>query len=110
MKTIEENNRLIAEFMGFEIIDRPYGNGFVTLSETEICDVDDLLYHTSWDWLMPVVDKINSLNGGEFNTVIISNACRIYSDKNTYNEIIEANSTIEATYKSILKLIEWYNK
>ena len=49
-----EDNRLIAEFMGAIFDD----NGM-----TRICDkggrVSDLnlQYHTSWDWLMPVVSK-----------------------------------------------------
>ena len=49
------DNKLIAEFMGLEVLYRPNSNGFIELSDTELCDVDDLEYHTSWDWLMPVV-------------------------------------------------------
>ena len=49
------DNKLIAEFMGMEHCYRPYGDGFIELSATELCDVDDLRYHISWDWLMPVV-------------------------------------------------------
>ena len=52
-----KDNKLIAEFMEHEILYRPYSKGFIQLSETEVCDVDDLKYHTSWDWLMPVIDK-----------------------------------------------------
>ena len=55
---MKENN-LIAEFMGYEVLYRPYSNGFIELSETELCDVDDLQYHESWDWLMPVSQKID---------------------------------------------------
>jgi len=55
---MESNNKLIAEFMGYEIIFRPNSNGFIEISDTELCDVDDLEYHTSWDWLMPVIEKI----------------------------------------------------
>jgi len=50
-------NKLIAEFMGLEVLYRPNSNGFIEISDTELCDVDDLIYHTSWDWLMPVVSK-----------------------------------------------------
>ena len=38
------NNRLIAEFMGAE------GH-----------PLDQMKYHTSWDWLMPVIEKIETL-------------------------------------------------
>jgi hypothetical protein len=32
----QENNQLIAEFMGYEIIYRPYSNGFIEISDTEL--------------------------------------------------------------------------
>jgi len=56
-----KDNKQIAEFMGYEVLYRPNSNGFIELSETELCDVDDLQYHTSWDWLMPVVYKIEDI-------------------------------------------------
>ena len=39
-----KDNKLIAEFMEVD--------GFLSLSQME--------YHTSWDWLMPVIEKIGS--------------------------------------------------
>ncbi len=44
-----ENNKLIAEFMGVDQVD------IDTWLETN----SNLHYHTSWDWLMPVIKKIN---------------------------------------------------
>lgn len=52
-----KDNKLIAEFMGYEVLYRPNSNGFIELSETELCDVDDLQYHKDWNWLMDVVHK-----------------------------------------------------
>jgi hypothetical protein len=43
-----ENNKLIAEFMGIDQVD------IDTWLETN----SNLHYHTSWDWLMPVIEKI----------------------------------------------------
>tara|TARA_R110000824_G_scaffold46889_1_gene134264 strand:- start:296 stop:721 length:426 start_codon:yes stop_codon:yes gene_type:complete len=51
------DNKLIAEFMGYEL----EGEFWVATMSKE----DDtflgrhLLFHTSWDWLMPVVEAIN---------------------------------------------------
>mgnify|MGYP003120615090 FL=1 len=55
---IMKENKLIAEFMGLEVLYRPNSNGFIEISDTELCDVDDLEYHTSWNWLMPIIEKI----------------------------------------------------
>ena len=53
---MEKDNKLIAEFMqkgseGFGLYD--YNGKHYKLYE--------LKYHTSWDWLMPVIEKIESL-------------------------------------------------
>ena len=50
-------NKLIAEFMGDTL---PLNTEMMGLSESDIQDLENLKYNTSWDWLMPVVDKINS--------------------------------------------------
>ena len=50
------NNKLIAEFMGLNYInglDKFYSCGF---------EVGKLNYHISWDWLMPVISKINEVS------------------------------------------------
>lgn len=57
MKTIE-NNKLIAEFMGYQI---NYGfNKDGVLFHGVHVSADKLLYATNWDWLMPVVEKIET--------------------------------------------------
>ena len=82
-------NKLIAEFMGHEILYRPYSNGFIELSETQLCDVDDLLYHKSWDWLMPVVDMCYQ-NGAEGNDIgDITHALLDFNLEATYNAVVE---------------------
>ena len=50
-----KENKLIAEFMGFYRTEKGYimggfGDGTFGLAE-------ELHFHTSWDWLMPVVSK-----------------------------------------------------
>jgi hypothetical protein len=63
-----ENNKLIAEFMGIEEAYNPNGNDWVlktttpdTYGDTDIlesCKCNELQYHSSWDWLMPVVRNV----------------------------------------------------
>jgi len=52
------NNKLIAEFMGLVVSDR---DNYTSELHTNV-DAD-LKYHTSWDWLIPVVKKINKSSG-----------------------------------------------
>jgi len=53
-----ENNRLIAEFMGVVFHDDE--NQYYNADGLHIGNT--LQYHTSWDWLMPVVRKIENEN------------------------------------------------
>ena len=55
---MENSNRLIAEFMGLK---EHKGSYYLPLynSGDWVSDVE-LDYHTSWDWLMPVVKRIVS--------------------------------------------------
>lgn len=64
---IIEGNKLIAEFMEYTIGNLQgwvSGNNFCSYKKEngEIVNpvkVENLKYHSSWDWLMPVVAKIN---------------------------------------------------
>lgn len=108
------NNSIIARFMGgltepFELPQhgtiRPNGD-----FKTEFT-IEQLKYHKSWDWLMPVVEKIESL-GYEF--IIIESRCKI--NNNTDHSIEELfyietiGSKINATYEAVVAFINEYNK
>ena len=99
-------NKLIAEFMGHEILYRPYSNGFIELSDTQLCDVDDLLYHRSWDWLMLVVRKCGDIRQ-EIKKGNIPTDVEDYWD-----EFLEGlqDADLEYTYNSIVEFIIWYNQ
>ncbi len=79
---MEKDNKLIAEFMG---------NG----KEYEI-DINTKTlksYHTSWDWLMPVVQKIGDeyLNTpfDETYSHLTEQYENIWTLKDTYNAVVE---------------------
>lgn len=127
MSTIE-NNKLIAEFMGFKTCitrsqegkkyDYNLPNGFELIKEVETtiesnwcevleeqdyCFIEDLKFHTSWDWLMPVVHKI--VADYEFNEQ------EELSD-NEYRESlmdIVPFGIISDVYESVVEFIKWYN-
>ena len=56
----QEANKLIAEFMGMEYSNeeyyRPLYNSGSWINE------DELLFHESWDWLMPVITKLKNID------------------------------------------------
>tara|TARA_S200002703_G_scaffold1563_1_gene2710 strand:+ start:535 stop:861 length:327 start_codon:yes stop_codon:yes gene_type:complete len=55
--TTQEANKLIAEFMGLVVSDR---DNYTSELHTNV-DAD-LKYHTSWDWLMPVISKVKNID------------------------------------------------
>ncbi len=119
MTTTENNNKLIAEFMGYEIIYRPNSNGFIEISDTELCDVDDLEYHKSWDWLMPVVEKIEeitiednnmTIKSHRFLVEIVLGSCEIYDSVSS--SVVgsgDYGNKLDSTYNAVVEFIKWYN-
>ncbi len=103
--TLEENNKIIAEFMGLSknrhLYESPISGKYIEV----------LKYDTSWNWLMEVVEKIESLPNGRFKIEIYNNICRIY-DHEEFDEIVELSekTKIEATYNACVEFINWYNQ
>jgi len=100
-------NKLIAEFMG-KLSEDGYRVTFpISNNESRINYVGDLKYHTSWDWLMPVVEKIENF-GYEF--IIAESRC--YVKHNTDHSIEELfhietiGSKIDTTYKAVVEFIQ----
>lgn len=95
MNTLE-GNKMIAEFM------QP-------LFATDISE-----YHTSWDWLMPVVEKIEKDHATDFEVIIYSSSCHIHKwnpTKQDYDTFISGvGKKIDAVYSAVIQFIQWYNK
>lgn len=112
-KEIIEGNKLIAEFMGAEksfygdymifTIDNPQYTGKINHS--------DIKYHTSWDWLMPVVEKIEE-NGCQIEIELYS--CYVINSEKLLDEMnilfqAHCDSKIKAVYEVVVSYIRWYN-
>lgn len=106
-KDIQEGNKLIAEFMGGKYDANEYWWVLPNINTMV------LEYHTSWDWLMPVVEKIPTLNPDKgrlwFEFEISRCHCRIYTniDEEWKNN---GSTTLEATWKTVNDFLTWYNQ
>ena len=91
------NNKLIAEFMGCTNPFNEIHDATLYKVEQGTFEFDELQYHTSWDWLMPVVEKClemhNNLIDGrdviDTSYSSIAQALQVVSLKETYQAIVE---------------------
>jgi hypothetical protein len=117
--TILENNKLIAEFMGFvEGVDvpvwdvMPYVRELKDIATGIPCSVpitEYLAFDTSYDWLMPVIEKIVDINDNVF-WIIIGGDNEVGFNNNTGSRNEINYNGIESTYQKVVEFIKWYNK
>lgn len=110
MKTTEEKNRMIAEFMGH--VRSGFNGELVFNTETrEEFEVEQLKYHTSWDWLMPVVEKIESIGYNVNIRRLKTSIHPILEDKELFGFVCgDVSKKLDITYDTIVQFIEWYNE
>lgn len=134
---MEENNKIIAEFMGYKIENKKYQSlhfhssnesdwvweegEIVTLNGSEVSDesqepyfsLEDLPFNSDWNWLMEVVEKIEK----EFCSTNI----HYYSQKQIYSvdfsgfnikyeESEYGDDKLRILYEAVVKFINFYNK
>jgi hypothetical protein len=132
-----ENNKLIAEFMGFQETSIGWYDAEECLLFEKDNTFDTLKFDTDWNWIMKVIEKIESLDYS-INMKYLSCYGGIISNKN-YNSINnhievayvgsipnkyvsnpptaqnpmyvkEFNCPKEALYNLIVRFIKWYNE
>jgi len=136
---IVENNKLIAEFMGSELettckyndheddVPKPHYryDNFTKKMMQHYCvrmgnighfvTPEGMKFNKSWDWLIPVVEKIGNLDF-HAQVIISNNCCKISTNRNTTNdplyfELLKTNENkIEAVYEAVIEFIKWYNE
>ena len=121
MKNILENNKLLAEFLGeikqpFEFPQFGYINSMGDWKDTFFDN--QLKFHSNWNWLMSVVEKIHSMQSyGVFinpNGTYIQDEedkviCMTFKNEEVNGEII-SSSNIEATFNCCAEFVKWYNE
>ena len=88
-----ENNKIIAEFMKWDILnDMTYSKA----TKGKWIELDKLKFHSDWNWLMEVVEKIAPLiSESEFKYRI-------------GNDLLSVNK--EGVYNACVEFIKWYNE
>lgn len=113
--SIEQQNRIIGEFMGGtypiqSVSDWIYFDPitFADMSGTFGCYIPSLRFDTSWSWLMPVGEKIFNW----LQTEVKKRPPHICTE----GDLIEVDITCaireynkEEAHKHIVRWIEWYN-
>ena len=94
-----ENNKLIAEFMDVNLIEGQLGD-----------------YHNSWDWLMPVVERIRGLEEGmlvERIDIMPNDGVAIHYSHPPKMIVVDTSkrvNTLNATYQAVVEFIKQLNK
>ena len=100
-----KDNKLIAEFMGVDYVD----------IDTYLESNKELQYHASWDWLMPVVEKIEDIECKETSTDLVG--YHLYDIEIRQNVTTIHGTNIEETvgdklfntYQAVVEFIKEYN-
>ena len=104
------SNKLIAEFMGMTYGDPNDDSVMIqtTPQGNEVVPIESMEYHTSWDWLMPVVEKIESLRDPNGNAYRFSiDMCNAQIEGTTI-EVLGGAYKLDTVYKAVVQFIKNY--
>ena len=130
-----EGNKMIAEFMGWKFIykgkdykvwnpdfkseeQHPNDWVFATWIKDDFEEYMSriLRYHLSWDWLMPVIEKLNTNHAIIFEyTISLIPICKVmFVPKNDIHLHFVSNESnnitgLEAVFSQVVKFLKWHN-
>ena len=105
-----ENNKIIAEFMGVSK-SKIDANGQVLNFENSKYNT----YNSDWNWLMEVVEKIESISFGEDNFINVTIGCGFNCTiQDAHGKLFKLSTwehtKIKTVYNTCLEFIKWYNE
>jgi hypothetical protein len=127
---MKENDILLADFVEWKKYETfsyftPFYQNYLSrdgLADTSIFHQNSLKFNSSWDWLMIVVEKIESIKDehhGYFGVYINSNSCSIQGTNlktdvkqipPIYYSNFVLNNKLQATYQAVVEFVKWYNE
>ena len=106
---VHESNKLIVWFskeQEMDVVYLPqhgrYINNYGQIEYKDCFDLEELKYHYSWDWLMPIIHKIEYISRKD---EFLYNSREYKKIKNTI-----ATFNLEPTYFAVAKFIKMYKK
>ena len=127
---MEENNKIIAEFMRLNKTKMFFNlkSGNYVKKETDDCDIKavdvylknnkpitNFYYHSDWNWLMEVVEKIESISFEEDNFINVTIGCGFdCTIQDAHGKLFELSTwehtKIKTVYNACVEFIKWYNE
>lgn len=98
---------MIAEFMGLKPLASDPSNFFLDPITNSYIYTKTMSYSSSWEWLMPVVNKIKSIDD---SFTILEVGIYDIVENDEIPEISHYEYDICDTYSAVVKFIEWYNE
>ena len=128
-----ENNKIIAEFMGLEITknkvivpemfqveEHPFHllkwiDDFREVDNLPPNSLNNLHFHSDWNWLMEVVEKIESISFEEDNFINVTIGCGFdCTIQDAHGKLFELSTCehtkIKTVYNACIEFIKWYNE
>lgn len=113
---ILEGNRLIAEFEGMKLVhDDPiaYPDGYMFSEEDGAHELKNMKYHNDWNWLMPVIEKIEAMGYISCIELLHHGEHRVFFNSiETLQPVgngARGSTKIEAVYLTVLDFIKTTN-
>lgn len=124
---IEQKNACFAQFMGGNRVLHPDQKYFPEEHYGYVChkgkwwNENNLQYHSSWEWLMPVVEKIESIENKRFGVCIDALDTMIMDYKVQEDEgeriVVQTDiypdngdTKISITHEAVYQFIQWLNQ
>lgn len=138
IESLENSNKLFAEFMGLKVISKKdFEHNAESFNVNEYNISEYQRYNKEWNWLMPVVEKIETMSlllpekyktgfykrenatTAEIGINILYDAREEFKGWSADVRFVlggliwdgneKYTSKIDATYKAVIAFIEWYN-
>ena len=108
-KEIIEGNQLIAEFMGYDFIAE---NSHFIVRESDYLEPYHHKFNSSWDWLMPVVEKIDLMGFDVQISRISIKISRILENENPIISLVcgDVSQKLDLCFLAVVEFIQWYNQ